>query len=80
MLAYHIDTFYDNTVLVCDDSEDLACLALVISGIYIHGVAFLDVKLFHNSLDIKGPPVPVKRSSYNSHAALWQLGRRYVYP
>ena len=49
MLAYHIDALDNGTILIADHFKDLSGLSLVIPGIYIDGIAFLNVYLFHNA-------------------------------
>ena len=47
MLAYDVDTLDNGAVPVNDHLEHLAGLTLVVTGIYLHGIAFFDVNLFH---------------------------------
>ena len=49
MLAYHINTFYDNAILFSEDFKNLTGLSLVIAGIHINGVTFLNAKLLHST-------------------------------
>jgi hypothetical protein len=49
MLGYHIDTLYDDAVLLADNLENLSGLALIVAGIYVNGIAFLDLELFHDA-------------------------------
>ena len=49
MLAYHINTFYDNAILFSEDFKNLTGLSLVVTRVHKHGVAFPDVKFLHDS-------------------------------
>ena len=48
VLAYHVDSLNDSTVLVCDDLKHLTGLSLIVTGIHINGVTFLYMELFHD--------------------------------
>ena len=47
VLLDHIDTFDDHAILTGIHGKDLTGLSLVVTGIYINGIAFLDMQLFH---------------------------------
>ena len=49
VLADEVDAFDDHTVLLGENGKNLAGLAFIVTGIYIHGVTFLDLELFHTS-------------------------------
>ena len=43
VLAHHVDTLHDGAVFLGDDLENLSGLALVIAGVHIDHIAFLDM-------------------------------------
>lgn len=43
VLAHHIDTLHDCAVFLGDDLENLSGLALVIAGVHVDHVSFLDM-------------------------------------
>ena len=42
VLADNVDAFNDDAILGWDDGQDLTGLALVVTGIHIHGVTLLN--------------------------------------
>src|SRR5699024_9956710 len=50
--GYHVDTLYDDLGLAGEGTLDLALLALVLAGQYVHGVAHLNIHshFFRSSL------------------------------
>ena len=53
MLAYYIYSFYDDTILVSEDFEDLSGLTFIVAGVHKNGVSFFDMKLFHDAYRLK---------------------------
>ena len=49
VLAHEVDALDNHTVLLGENGKNLAGLAFIVTGIYIHGVTFLDLELFHTS-------------------------------
>jgi hypothetical protein len=43
MLGYHINTFYKGLVFITDYFQNTSLLTFVFSGIYINGIALLDM-------------------------------------
>ncbi len=49
VLGHHVDALYDDAVFVAEHFQNFSGFALVVTGIHIHGIAFLDIELFHNA-------------------------------
>ena len=47
------DALDDDAVLGGNHGKDLSGLALVVTGVYIHGIAFLDIKFLHDLILLK---------------------------
>jgi hypothetical protein len=66
MLLHHHDALNEDAILVGDDAEDAALLALVLTGDYFDFVITLNLDACHNSLSSSTIVLPRSRTPHKN--------------